>query len=180
MLRRDHNAGTLETIIRACADNFAESYHLASIKTENKIYTAAGDGSKPFIAASDIAAVARVALIDEIPHNTDHYITGPASLTYDEVAQTLTEVLGRKIEHVKLSRAAFEQKLLDVDFSSAMAEYMVDLDVKVSQRGGGDITDIVQKRRDISWLLATGYKSLPFGVITRSVMNVPGMAQLSV
>lgn len=66
-------------------ENFIDGYHLASIKNEGKIYTGAGDGRKPFIAAQDIAQVARCALIDENPHNKDHYITGPESLTYDEV-----------------------------------------------------------------------------------------------
>ena len=62
-----------------------ETYHLNTIWNERTIYSGAGEGSKPFIAARDIAAVARRALLDEQSLNTDHILTGPESLTYTDV-----------------------------------------------------------------------------------------------
>lgn len=66
-------------------ENFTEPYHEITIRDENKIYTACGDGKKPYISARDIAAVAHRVLIDQEPHNTDYILTGPESLTYDQV-----------------------------------------------------------------------------------------------
>ncbi|WP_017574611.1 Rossmann-fold NAD(P)-binding domain-containing protein [Nocardiopsis kunsanensis] len=59
-----------------------------------KIVSATGTGRVAFVAADDIADVAVAALIDPVPHNTDHIITGPEALSYDEVAAILGEVTG--------------------------------------------------------------------------------------
>nr|POE99355.1 agroclavine dehydrogenase [Quercus suber] len=155
-LRRMQHADGIEwTVLRPhfFMENFAESYHQASIQHENKIYSAARDGRKPFIAAHDIAAVARVALLREISHNTDHYLTGPQSLSYDDVAQIFSEELDRKIEHVRLSRDAFERLLRDnAGLEPEMAMYMADLDERVAcRRGGGEegegekVSDVVRQ-----------------------------------
>ncbi len=37
------------------------------------------------MSVDDIVAVAFRALVDEVPHNTDHLILGPDLLSYDEV-----------------------------------------------------------------------------------------------
>ncbi|KAF2171045.1 hypothetical protein M409DRAFT_64025 [Zasmidium cellare ATCC 36951] len=125
-------------------ENFLESYHLESIKSESKIYTCAGDGKKPFISAKDIAATGRQTLIDEKPHNTDHIITGGESLSYDEVAAIFSEVLGRKVEHVKLSEDKFEKLMLKYGMTDPMAKYMTELDVRVSKGEGKDPTNNVK------------------------------------
>lgn len=70
-------------------ENFTEPYHLDTIKNERKVYSGAGEGRKPFIAARDIAAVAHRALLDPEPLNTDHILTGPESLTYTDVRDAL-------------------------------------------------------------------------------------------
>ncbi|KAK4501895.1 hypothetical protein PRZ48_007704 [Zasmidium cellare] len=125
-------------------ENFLESHHLKSIKSEGKIYTAAGDGKKPFISARDIAAVGRQTLIDEKPYNADTIITGGESLGYDEVAAIFSEVLGRKVEHAKLSRDNFKKLMLDSGMDAPMAEYMTELDVRVSKGEGKDPTGNVK------------------------------------
>lgn len=70
----------------ALSENFAEQdHHLRSIKEENRIYSASGDGRLPWISAEDIADVALSALLDAKSHNTDHIIVGPALYAYDDV-----------------------------------------------------------------------------------------------
>jgi uncharacterized protein YbjT (DUF2867 family) len=67
-------------------ENFSESFKLAPIKAENKIYTATGDGLVPFVSASDIAAVAFHLLTDEKPPaEIDYRVVGPEELTHDQV-----------------------------------------------------------------------------------------------
>jgi uncharacterized protein YbjT (DUF2867 family) len=65
-------------------ENFLEG-HLMTIKGEGKIYSACGDAKIPFIASSDIAAVAFHALTDEKAHDKVYLVMGPEALTYDEV-----------------------------------------------------------------------------------------------
>lgn len=65
-------------------ENFVEG-HLMTINGEGKIYTACEDAKIPFIAASDIAAVAFHALTDEKPHDKEYLVLGPEPLTFDQV-----------------------------------------------------------------------------------------------
>lgn len=52
---------------------------------KNKVYSAAGNGKIPFIAATDIARVAFHFLTTEKLPNADYILLGPELLTYDEV-----------------------------------------------------------------------------------------------
>ncbi|KLJ05893.1 hypothetical protein EMPG_10675 [Blastomyces silverae] len=92
-------------------ENFSEGQHLLSIKEESKIYSATGEGRIPFVSAEDIARVAFRALTDRRPHNTEHLILGAELLSYDDLAEILSSVLGRKITHVKLSEAEFAARM---------------------------------------------------------------------
>lgn len=67
------------------AENFSEMEHGHSIRSEDRILTAAGEGKVSFVSADDIAAVAFRALTDEVLHNTDHLILGPELFSYDDV-----------------------------------------------------------------------------------------------
>ncbi|MFC9243959.1 NmrA family NAD(P)-binding protein [Streptomyces sp. NPDC057136] len=80
--------------------------HARSIREDGAILTASGDGRVGFIDAEDIAAVAVRALTDEKAPNTDLVLTGPQSLSYDDVAAVITEVTGRPVVHQHLT---FEQ-----------------------------------------------------------------------
>lgn len=62
----------------------------------------AGGGRTSFVAASDVAAVAATALLDPAAHRNRAWTpTGPAALTYAEVAAILTRVLGRPIRYTR-------------------------------------------------------------------------------
>jgi len=69
-------------------ENFSEEEHMLSVRDEDRIITATGEGKVPFVSADDIAAVAFHALTDEVPHNADHLILGPELWSYDEVSSS--------------------------------------------------------------------------------------------
>ncbi|NUK02564.1 NmrA family NAD(P)-binding protein [Streptomyces lunaelactis] len=80
--------------------------HARSIREEGAILTATGEGRVGFVDAQDIAAVAVRALTDEQAPNTDLILTGPQTLSYDDVAAIIAEVTGRPVVHRQLT---FEQ-----------------------------------------------------------------------
>ncbi|KAJ2904423.1 nucleoside-diphosphate-sugar epimerase family protein [Zalerion maritima] len=84
-------------------ENLSQDFHFKPLKEEGRIYTCAGDGKISLVSAEDISAVAFHALTDEKPPNTDYRIVGPATMTHDELAEKLAEILGRKITHVNLT-----------------------------------------------------------------------------
>ena len=79
------------------------NFHGKTIREQNAIYTTAGDGKTGWVDARDIAAVAIEALTRDGHEGKIYATTGPEALSYDQVAEILSEVLGRKISHVNLS-----------------------------------------------------------------------------
>lgn len=74
----------------------------ADIRERGEIVVPAGDGRTAFVDAADVAAVATQALLHPVRHSGQAWTpTGPAALTYDEVAATLTQVLGREVRYTR-------------------------------------------------------------------------------
>ncbi|KAK6949016.1 hypothetical protein Daesc_009088 [Daldinia eschscholtzii] len=90
-------------------ENFLQEHHLSALKKENRIYSSTGSGKIPWVSAQDIAGVAFYALTTPQAPNTDYMILGPELLTYADLAEIFTSVLGRKITHVDLT----ESELVD-------------------------------------------------------------------
>ncbi|KAG6140330.1 hypothetical protein E4U28_003448 [Claviceps purpurea] len=84
-----------------------------AIRRDSTVYSATENGKIPFISVVDIARVAACALTAETLKNSDHILQGPDLLTYDEVAQALTGVLGRKITHTKMTEGELAEKLME-------------------------------------------------------------------
>ncbi|MCY0921058.1 NAD(P)H-binding protein [Streptomyces sp. H27-G5] len=80
--------------------------HARGIREGGTISTASGAGRIGFVDAQDIAAVAVRALLDEKAPDTDLILTGPQTLSHDDVAAILTGITGRTVVHRHLT---FEQ-----------------------------------------------------------------------
>ncbi|AQG80456.1 SDR family oxidoreductase [Spirosoma montaniterrae] len=75
--------------------------HRDEIRSRNEIFIPAGNGRTSFVDVRDIGAVAALVLTDTTGNhlNRGYELTGSEALTYSEVAQMLTQVLGRKISY---------------------------------------------------------------------------------
>ncbi|HKL43420.1 MAG TPA: SDR family oxidoreductase [Clostridia bacterium] len=71
--------------------------HKKEIKENDEIYIPAGKGKTNFIDVRDIAEVASLVLREEEHKNKAYELTGKESLSYYEIANILSEELGRKI-----------------------------------------------------------------------------------
>ena len=84
------------------AENFLEQ----PIKSQGKVYSAAGAGKIPFVSTEDIAAVAHAALVSEQAPNREYTILGPELLSYDEVSiRGSVLALGGDLTFVRLGRS---------------------------------------------------------------------------
>lgn len=118
-------------------ENFVESHpHARSVRDHGEIVSATGEGRVGFVAAEDIAAVAVAALLDATPHNTDHVLTGPEALSYDEVAAILSEVTGSPVRHRRVSPAELADRLGDTGLPVGFARLLADLDDAIA--GGAE------------------------------------------
>lgn len=108
------------TIVRASwfMQNFSEGEFLPMVQS-GTITLPAADVPEPFIDVDDIADVAVAALTEEGHAYQIYEVTGPRLLTFNQVAQTLSEVADHPVAFMRISSDEFNQALTD---SGAPAE----------------------------------------------------------
>jgi uncharacterized protein YbjT (DUF2867 family) len=92
------------TILRSTwfMQNFSEDYMLDHVLS-GEIRLPGGEVPTPFLDADDIADVAVAALTDD-RHTAELYeLTGPESLSFDEVASRISAVAGREVRYVPVT-----------------------------------------------------------------------------
>ncbi|HSM83845.1 MAG TPA: hypothetical protein VLS96_19300 [Nodosilinea sp.] len=93
------------------AQNLGDAYR-DDIRRCDRIYVPAGEGRVAFIDARDIAAVAVAALLHPADHSGQSYtLTGPAAITFEQVAALLTAELGRPIGYKAASLLGYARHL---------------------------------------------------------------------
>ncbi|MEW2432970.1 NAD(P)H-binding protein [Streptomyces caniferus] len=126
--------------------NFTDRHpHAESIRTSGVLLTATGAGRVGFIDADDIAAVAAHALTDEPPlRGADLVLTGPQSLSYDDIADTLTALGGRPVRHRSLTYDQLHDRLA-ADMPPGFATLLAGLDRAIADGAEDRVTDTVER-----------------------------------
>ncbi|KAL9045201.1 MAG: hypothetical protein Q9214_001723 [Letrouitia sp. 1 TL-2023] len=125
-------------------ENLSELQHLPTIRDENKICSAAGEGKLPWVTAEDIAAVAFKLLVDKEPHNRDYVVYGPELLSYGQLAEILSEVLGRKIQHENYTEEQLAARYIKAGMPDSYAKMLSNLDTQVSNGLENKLNDVVE------------------------------------
>lgn len=98
----------------------------STIATQNAFYVAAGDAKVSTVDVRDIAEVA-VAALTETGHEGKIYdLTGPQALTHTEMAERLSNALGRQIAFVDVSPEAMHDTLLSAGFPVWQADGLLE------------------------------------------------------
>ena len=121
--------------------NFTEALAGQTIRAESAFYTAAGDGRVGFIDAHDIAGSAFGALTAPEPLNGDAILTGPRAITYDEAAAIISDVLGRRIEHHRVTPAEVARRHIANGVPEMTAQMLGLMDVAISNGVEDRVTD---------------------------------------
>lgn len=98
--------------------------HCEEIRDRDVLYIPAGSSKTCFIDTRDVAAAAVVALRSDRCNNRCYTLTGSRAVTYDTVAQLLTQNLGRAIKYQKPSLWAFRQDRIRRGTPKAFANVM--------------------------------------------------------
>ncbi|KAI4202892.1 MAG: hypothetical protein LQ350_002263 [Teloschistes chrysophthalmus] len=126
-------------------ENLSEAQHRSTIRDEGKLYSATGDGKLPWVSAEDIAAVAYRALVDEKSHDCDHVILGPELLSYGQLAEILTEVLGKPIAHVNWTEDQVRERFVRIGLNEGYAKLLAGLDTRIKEGAEEKHNDVVEK-----------------------------------
>ena len=103
------------------------NYMGATIKGQGAFYTSAPDAPIAHIDARDIGAAAARVLSEPGHEGKAYEMSGPAALTYHEMAAVLTRVLGREIRCVGLSDEDYRAGAIGAGMPEAYADALVDL-----------------------------------------------------
>jgi uncharacterized protein YbjT (DUF2867 family) len=102
------DSGAAWTVVRASwfCQNFSEGEFLGMV-LDGRITLPAGPVPEPFVDVEDIAEIAAAALTEPGHAGEIYEVTGPRALTFEEVAEALSEATGRRIEFVTVPHEAF-------------------------------------------------------------------------
>ncbi len=106
------NSGLDYTIVRASwfMQNFSESFFLDPI-IAGHVALPKPKAQVPYVDANDIAEVAVAALIDDKHNGQIYELTGPETLTFEEVTSAIAKATGRTIPFTVISLDAYIQML---------------------------------------------------------------------
>jgi uncharacterized protein YbjT (DUF2867 family) len=129
------------------------TYHGAEIRHKQSFALPAGHAKVSHIDVRDIAAVAFVALTDASHRGRSYDLSGPESLSYHQVAQILSVVLGRKIAYQDLPEQAYKRGMMEAGVPEWLADALVDAQHYARRGQASDTLGSVQQitgRRPIS------------------------------
>ena len=122
--------------------------HRENIRLRDRLFMPAGNGRTSFIDVRDIAAVAVKILTEskgELPIDCAYDLTGATALTYAEVANTFTTVLGRPIQYTNPSIPIFIWQMLRQGFPLQFVLVMVGIYTTARFRLADMVTTDVQQ-----------------------------------
>ena len=119
-----------------------------SIKREGAIYNATGAGVSAHVDTRDIAAVAAAALTEPIERHAGeiYLITGPERLTWAEIAERFSRVLGRPVRHVNVPDDAYRESMVrQGGMPPWQAQAVLELEVRCRTGDFSALTDVAER-----------------------------------
>ncbi|GAA1763117.1 NAD(P)H-binding protein [Luedemannella helvata] len=124
--------------------NFSEGFYTHTIRTRRTVEVPAGDAAVSFVDTRDIAAVAAVALTTEGHAGRGYTITGPAAVTFAEVAAALTAA-GHPVTYRDVTPAQTREALVAAGIAPDYADLLLGIYARAAAGGNAAVTDAVQR-----------------------------------
>jgi uncharacterized protein YbjT (DUF2867 family) len=117
----------------------------ASICEHNAIYMPLGQARVSYVDARDVATVARVVLTGTGHENKIYEITGPQSITVNDVAHALTQATDRLITYVDVPEEAALQAMRQRQLPEWMIGVLAELNSSCKAGQVSQVTDTIEK-----------------------------------
>ena len=135
-----------------------------TIKAEGTFYSASGGAKIAHVDVRDIATVAVNSLTEPNHIGRAYTLTGAEALTYDDLANELSKVLGRSISHINLSPEDLKHSMLAEGLPEAIADRMLDLERYYREDQASRITNDIKQ--------VTGHEPRRFAQYTRDCASL--------
>jgi NAD(P)H dehydrogenase (quinone) len=113
------------------SENYVDSFHQAA--ATGAVIASAGHGRVASAAIADYAEAAAVVVSTEGHENAVYELSGDVAWSYDELAATFGEVLGREVVHRSLSPEAHQAALIEAGLDEGTAGFLVALDQNIAE-----------------------------------------------
>jgi uncharacterized protein YbjT (DUF2867 family) len=120
-------------------------YNAASIKQEGKFYLPVGDGKLSCIDTRDIAAVAVKVLTTDDHYGETYEITGPETLSHQEMAALLSQATGKEINFVDVPEAAVREGMLSQHIPEQVVHALLELYAAHKSGKSAGVTNTVEE-----------------------------------
>jgi uncharacterized protein YbjT (DUF2867 family) len=138
--------------------------HAATIKSQGVFYSPFSESKESCIDARDVAAVAVSALTQEGHEGKAYELTGPESLSYDEMARELSAALGREIKYVEIPVEAARSAMTGAGMQAWLVDALVELYYFYKDGGAAHVTGHVRQ--------ITGQEPITFAQFARDYRQV--------
>jgi len=119
-----------------------------TIKREDTIYNATGTGAAGHVDAQDTASVAVAALTEPVERHAGeiYLVTGPERLTFADIVERFSRVLGRSVRHVSVPDEAYKETMMrQGSMPEWQAQAVLDLEVRCRRGDFSAVTDTVER-----------------------------------
>ena len=131
-----------------------------SVASEGRFYAPLADAKVTWIDARDIAAVAARALTEDGHEGEVYDLTGPEAISNRDIAEKLSRVIGKPVEHVEVSLEDAREAMVGAGLPEWLADGLVELNREVYAPGyAANVADGVPR--------ATGRDPRPFEEFAR-------------
>lgn len=116
-----------------------------TIKTQNAFYLPMGDGKVSHIDARDIASVAVAALSQDGHEGKAYEITGPEAISNEQIAEIISQVVGRKINYVDVPEDAVREEMKKLGMPDVLVEANIELYGLYKAGYAAEVTPVVEQ-----------------------------------
>jgi uncharacterized protein YbjT (DUF2867 family) len=118
-----------------------------TLKTQGELSSSLGSTPASHVDARDIAAVIAAVLTSPLDRHAGriHLVTGPAALSFDQVAETFSRVLERPVRYRNLSDEQLKAGLLGAGQDEWQATALVELNTYARQGHASVVTETVER-----------------------------------
>lgn len=137
-------SGMTYTILR---DNWYTDFlvpGLAQAAASGKLYSAAGEGGAAYVTREDCARTAAAALLAEDATSRTLNVTGPAVVSFRELASMTSEITGRSVQYVSVTPDERKRQIVEAGIPAPVAEIMVSSQLAMAQGKMGPASTTVK------------------------------------
>lgn len=116
-----------------------------SVTAVGRLFAPAGSAPIAFVDPRDVAAVAVTALLDPVHDGHTYTLTGPESLTFEQVASRWSQIVGRPVEYVDIPDDAARASMIGIGIPPWIADGIGAVFRQLRQGVAAPVTDQVER-----------------------------------